>query len=52
MPSSPTFCMPRGTILGLWKANQKNSRTRTVLSRTSSPGLPKPTLPTLKNGVK
>jgi len=44
--------MRLGTILGLWNANQKNSSTRAVLSSTSRPGLPNPTLPTLKNGVK
>ena len=52
MPISPTFWIPRGTSFGLWKANQKNVTTMTVLSRISSPGLPNPTLPTLKNGVK
>ena len=52
MPSSPTFCMPRGTSFGLRKASQKNPITMMMLSRNSRPGLPNPTLPTLNSGVK
>ena len=35
-----------------WNANQKNTTTMMVLSTTSRPGLPNPTLPTLNSGVK
>ena len=44
--------MRRGTSFGLAKAAQKNTSTSSVLSSSSRPGLPKATLPTLKNGVK
>ena len=52
IPISPTFWTPRGTSFGLWKANQKNVSTMRALRITSRPGLPNPTLPILKNGVK
>ena len=52
MPSSPTFWMPRGTSFGERKADQKKVTTMMALSNTSRPGLPNPTLPILKSGVK
>src|ERR1700760_4562848 len=51
-PSSPRFCIPRGTSLGLAKAAQKNAITRTMQMITISIGLVKWNEPMLKIGFK
>ncbi len=52
IPSSPRFCAPRGTSLGLANAAQKNPMTISMQIRASSIGLVKLKLPMVKNGVK
>src|ERR1700759_4413841 len=51
-PSSPRFCIPRGTSLGLANAAQKNAITATMPMITSSIGLVKWNEPMLKIGLK
>src|SRR6516165_4956667 len=50
MPSSPTFCTPRGTILGLANAVQKNAITSTAQSIISSIGTVNENEPIVKMG--
>ena len=50
MPSSPMFCTPRGTSLGLANAAQKNAITSTPLTTISRSGQVKLNEPIVKRG--